>query len=72
LVGMPEILREFAEYRMLIYGALLVLMMLQRPEGLIPSAVRQRELKGQNPDDNPRLEHDLHRAGALDSETTIH
>jgi branched-chain amino acid transport system permease protein len=72
LVGMPEILREFAEYRMLIYGALLVLMMLQRPEGLIPSAVRQRELKGQNPDDNLRLEHDLHRAGALDSETTIH
>lgn len=48
LVGMPEILREFAEYRMLLYGALLVVMMLQRPEGIIPSAVRQRELKAQD------------------------
>jgi branched-chain amino acid transport system permease protein len=44
LVGMPEILREFDEYRQLIYGVLLIWMMLQRPEGLIPSAVRQREL----------------------------
>ena len=44
LIGLPEILREFNEYRQLIYGALLVWMMLRRPEGLIPSAVRQREL----------------------------
>ncbi|MFC1878331.1 branched-chain amino acid ABC transporter permease [Chloroflexota bacterium] len=44
LVGLPELLREFAEYRMLAYGALLIVMMLQRPEGLWPSAVRKREL----------------------------
>jgi branched-chain amino acid transport system permease protein len=44
LVGLPELLREFAEYRLLIYGAVLVGMMLWRPEGLIPSAVRRREL----------------------------
>ena len=44
LVGLPELLREFAEYRMLMYGALLIVMMLARPEGFIPSAVRKREL----------------------------
>lgn len=45
LIGLPEILREFAEYRLLLYGALLVTMMLVRPEGLWPSAVRRRELR---------------------------
>ena len=37
LKGLPEILREFANYRLLTFGALLVLMMLSRPEGLIPT-----------------------------------
>lgn len=45
LVGLPELLREFAEYRLLMYGALLVVMMLAKPEGFWPSAVRQRELQ---------------------------
>jgi branched-chain amino acid transport system permease protein len=44
LIGLPELLREFAEYRLLFYGALLVIMMVARPEGFIPSAVRKREL----------------------------
>ena len=44
LVGLPELLREFAEYRMLVYGAALVAMMLLRPEGLWPEAIHQREL----------------------------
>jgi len=44
LVGMPELLREFAEYRYLVYGAVLVAMMLTRPEGLIPEARRGLEL----------------------------
>ncbi len=44
LVGLPELLREFADFRLLIYGAALVVMMLVRPEGLWPSRVRQREL----------------------------
>ena len=44
LVGLPELLREFAEYRLLIYGAVLVAMMLLRPEGLLPSRQRQAEL----------------------------
>jgi branched-chain amino acid transport system permease protein len=44
LVGLPEILREFSEYRLLLYGAALVLMMLNRPEGLLPEARRSLEL----------------------------
>ena len=44
LIGLPEILREFAEYRMLMYGAALVIMMLTRPEGLLPEARRKLEL----------------------------
>jgi len=45
LVGLPELLREFAEFRLLIYGGLLVVMMLVKPEGFWPSEVRQRELR---------------------------
>lgn len=44
LVGLPELLREFAEYRLLVYGAALVAMMLLKPEGLWPEEVRRREL----------------------------
>ncbi|MCO5180636.1 MAG: hypothetical protein M9896_11405 [Candidatus Promineofilum sp.] len=44
LVGLPELLREFAEYRLLMYGILLIVMMLVRPEGLWPSAVTRREM----------------------------
>lgn len=44
LVGLPELLREFAEYRLLVYGAVLVAMMLLKPEGLWPEPVRRREL----------------------------
>lgn len=44
LVGLPELLREFEEYRFLIYGALLIFMMQRRPEGFIPSKRRAEEL----------------------------
>ena len=44
LVGLPELLREFAEFRLLLYGAILVAIMLVKPEGLIPSARRRAEL----------------------------
>lgn len=46
LVGMPELLREFAEYRLLMYGILLIVMMLTRPEGFLPAEVIRRELHG--------------------------
>lgn len=44
LVGLPELLREFSEFRLLIYGMLLVVMMLVKPEGFWPSEVNRREL----------------------------
>jgi branched-chain amino acid transport system permease protein len=44
LVGLPELLREFEEFRFLLYGALLIFMMLRRPEGFIPSRRRAQEL----------------------------
>lgn len=44
LKGLPEMLRELDDYRMLAFGALLVVMMIVRPEGLWPSARRKMEL----------------------------
>lgn len=43
LIGVPELLREFAEYRLWAYGVLLVLMMLFRPAGFIPPQIHKRE-----------------------------
>jgi branched-chain amino acid transport system permease protein len=45
LVGLPELLREFGEFRFLFYGVALIVMMRVRPEGLWPSATRRRELR---------------------------
>jgi len=44
LRGLPEILRQLDEYRMLVFGALLIVMMIVRPEGLWPSTRRKMEL----------------------------
>jgi branched-chain amino acid transport system permease protein len=41
LVGLPEALRELADYRLLAFGALLVAAMLLKPEGLIPPQARK-------------------------------
>lgn len=45
LVGLPGILREFEEYRLLAYGAAVVAVMILRPQGLIPNVRRSRELR---------------------------
>lgn len=44
---LPELAREFSEYRMLIFGAAMVLMMVWRPQGLIPMRRIHIELKKQ-------------------------
>jgi branched-chain amino acid transport system permease protein len=36
VVGLPEIFRRLEDYRLLVYGAALVLMMIFRPQGLFP------------------------------------
>ncbi|WP_137387835.1 branched-chain amino acid ABC transporter permease [Rhodoligotrophos defluvii] len=45
LIGLPEVLREFGEYRFLFYGLAIILVMRIKPEGLWPSAAKRRELK---------------------------
>ncbi|RMX06333.1 high-affinity branched-chain amino acid ABC transporter permease LivM [Corticibacter populi] len=37
LTVLPEVAREFAEYRMLLFGLVMVLMMMWRPQGLLPT-----------------------------------
>ena len=44
---LPERFRGFAEYRILIFGAALVVMMIFRPQGLLPSRRRQAEMADQ-------------------------
>jgi branched-chain amino acid transport system permease protein len=44
LIGLPELLREVSEFRYLLYGAALVIVMLAKPEGLWPSQTIVREL----------------------------
>jgi branched-chain amino acid transport system permease protein len=44
LIGIPELFREFSDYRFLFYGFALIAMMRFRPEGLIPSTIVAREL----------------------------
>jgi branched-chain amino acid transport system permease protein len=44
LTFLPEKLRDFSDIRFLIFGIALVLIMRFRPEGLLPSARRRREL----------------------------
>ncbi len=44
LIGLPELLREVSEFRYLLYGITLIIMMLAKPEGLWPSKATLREL----------------------------
>ena len=44
LIGLPEILREFGEFRYLFYGLAIIAVMRLKPEGLWPSAARRREM----------------------------
>jgi branched-chain amino acid transport system permease protein len=53
LVGMPELLREFSEYRLLMYGILLIIMMLTRPAGFLPAETIKRELRVDEEEDVP-------------------
>jgi branched-chain amino acid transport system permease protein len=45
LKGGPELLRTLDEYRFLIFGALLVIMMIVRPEGIWPPQRKRMELR---------------------------
>ncbi|MFP4551588.1 MAG: ABC transporter permease subunit [Spirochaetales bacterium] len=45
LILLPEYLRAFSEYRLLIFGALLVIMVVFKPAGLIPRRRKQYKLR---------------------------
>ena len=45
LTVLPELAREFSEYRMLIFGLVMILMMIWRPQGLLPMKRHQVEIK---------------------------
>ena len=40
LIGVPEILTEFANYRLLVFGILLIFTIVARPYGLLPAGLR--------------------------------
>ncbi|OWY30225.1 high-affinity branched-chain amino acid ABC transporter permease LivM [Herbaspirillum robiniae] len=44
LTVLPEVARSFAEYRMLVFGLVMVLMMMWRPQGLLPATRPHVEL----------------------------
>ena len=44
ITALPELAREFDEYRMLAFGLVMVLMMIWRPQGLVPAARPRLEL----------------------------
>lgn len=52
LILMPEYLRAFSEYRMLAFGAAMVLMMIFRPQGIISNLRQTYEYKGQLKEEN--------------------
>ena len=45
MILLPEMMREFSEYRMLMFGAMMVLMMIWRPQGLLPMPRPHMELR---------------------------
>lgn len=44
LVGIPEVLRQYSDYRLLVFGLAMILMMVLRPQGIWPSRIVGAEL----------------------------
>lgn len=68
LKGLPEILRQLQDYRILIFGALLVVMMIVRPEGLWPAKQRRLELHSPDDQNNPEPEGELNSQASTPSQ----
>ena len=45
MILLPELMREFSDYRMLMFGAMMVLMMIWRPQGFLPMQRPHMELR---------------------------
>ena len=46
VIGLPELFREFASARMLVFGLVMMVMMVVRPQGLLPASGRRFSLPG--------------------------
>ena len=62
---MPEKLRFVSEYRLLIFGLLLVLMMRFRPEGLVPNQRRQLEFHEEDEELAERIDEEIQETGTM-------
>ena len=62
---MPEKLRFVNEYRLLIFGLLLVIMMRFRPEGLIANQRRQLEFHEEDEELAERVDEEIHETGTM-------
>jgi branched-chain amino acid transport system permease protein len=67
LIGLPGFLTEFQDYQLLIYGAVLVGIMILRPQGLIPNVRRMQELR----EDERAQDQWFKRAGDASAEATV-
>ncbi|MDP2993508.1 MAG: hypothetical protein Q8N46_00130 [Anaerolineales bacterium] len=56
LKGLPEVLRQLEDYRVMVFGALLIVMMLWRPAGMIPSARRKMDVIDTGVTETPQKE----------------
>lgn len=61
LFVLPEKLREFEDYRLLVFGLALVLIMRFRPQGLVPDRIRRAEFAGETTEGKP-IEEEEERA----------
>ena len=68
---MPEKLRFVSEYRLLIFGLLLVLMMRFRPEGLVPSQRRQLEFHEDDEELAERIEEEVEETGVVEGRCAV-
>jgi branched-chain amino acid transport system permease protein len=66
---MPEKLRFVNEYRLLIFGLLLVVMMRFRPEGLIANQRRQLEFHEEDEELAERIDEEIQQTGAMKEAT---
>ncbi len=53
IVGIPEVFRDLANARMLVFGAAMVVMMIFRTEGIIPQRPRVYRLEGTSGEERP-------------------
>jgi branched-chain amino acid transport system permease protein len=67
LIGLPGFLTEFQDYQLLIYGAVLVAIMVLRPQGLIPNVRRMQELHEEDLSQDQWLK----RTGDAGAEATV-